>query len=323
MRKISNKDILQSYILTTAKYDYSVYEKRILYRLVEIAQSEVEGLKFSDDCRKVEHDLFGLVSITLPISSILANENDKNYKKAKDALISLSQKYIIYEDSEVWEKINIVVLPRIEKRKSTFTFTIAPRIWDCILNFSKGYRKFELKTAMQFESVYAMRFYELVSGQDSPITYNIDSLKDIFQISDKYKKVNDFIKRVIEPAKAELDKCSPYTFDYNMNKTGRAFTSVTLFPKYQPKFRDVDLEKHNLQKQVSLSWDLPRNIVDYLKHNFDFTTDGIKNNIDLFKAAHEKIDLIDFLASIKGKARISKNPQGYVIGAIRKQIALN
>lgn len=320
MKKISNKDILQSYILTTAKYDYSVYEKRILYRLVEIAQSEIDGLKFSDDCRKVEHDLFGLVSITLPISSILANDTDKNYKKAKDALISLSQKYIIYEDSEVWEKINIVVLPRIEKRSSTFTFTIAPRIWDCILNFSKGYRKFELKTAMQFESVYAMRFYELVSGQDNPITYNIETLKDIFQISGKYKKVNDFIKRVIEPAKTELDKCSPYTFEYSMNKTGRAFSSVTLFPKYQSKYRDESLESHSLQKQVSLSWDLPRNIVDYLKHNFMFTTDGIKNNIELFKLAHEKIDLIQFLANIKGKVRESNNPQGYVIGAIRKQV---
>jgi len=322
MKKISNKDILQSYILTTAKYDYSVYEKRILYRLVEIAQSEIEGLKFSDDCRKVEHDLFGLVSITLPISSILANENDKNYKKAKDSLISLSQKYIIYEDSEVWEKINIVVLPKIEKRKSTFTFTIAPRIWDCILNFSKGYRKFELKTAMQFESVYAMRFYELVSGQEAPITYNIDTLKDIFQISRKYKKINDFIKRVIEPAKVELDKCSPYTFNYNMNKVGRAFTSVTLFPKYQPKYRDVELETHTLQKQISLSWDLPKEVIDYLKHNSGFTTDGIKNNIDLFKKAHAEIDLIQFLANIKGKVRESNNPQGYVIGAIRKLIFL-
>jgi len=320
MEKISNKDILQSYILTTAKYNYSVYEKRILYRLVEIAQGEIEGLKFRDDCRKVEHDLFGLVSVTLPILSILANDNDKNYNKAKEALISLSQKYIIYEDSEIWEKINIVILPKIEKRKSTFTFTIAPQIWDCILNFSKGYRKFELKTAMQFESIYAMRFYELVSGQNTPITYNIDSLKDIFQIRNKYKKINDFIKRVIEPAKIELDRCSPYTFDYKMNKTGRSFTSVTLYPKYQPKYRDEDLESHNLQKQVSLSWDLPKNVVDYLKHNFEFTKDGIKNNIDLFKDANSKIDLIQFLASIKGKVRDSKNPQGYIIGAIKKQL---
>ena len=33
--KINNKELIQSYILTTAKYDYSVYEKRILYRIVE------------------------------------------------------------------------------------------------------------------------------------------------------------------------------------------------------------------------------------------------------------------------------------------------
>jgi len=176
---------------------------------------------------------------------------------------------------------------------------------------------------MQFESVYAMRFYEIVSGQDSPITYNIDSLKDIFQISGKYKKINDFIKRVIEPAKTELDRCSPYTFGYNMNKTGRAFTSVTLFPKYQTKFRDSDLEKHSLQKQVYLSWDLPKEITDYLKYNFNFTTDGIKNNIDLLKVAHKNIDLIQFLASLKGKVRNSNNPQGYIIGAIRKQIKLD
>ena len=31
--KINNKEVLQSYILTTAKYDYSVYEKRILYKI--------------------------------------------------------------------------------------------------------------------------------------------------------------------------------------------------------------------------------------------------------------------------------------------------
>jgi len=105
-----------------------------------------------------------------------------------------------------------------------------------------------------------------------------------------------------------------------MNKTGRKFTSVTFYPKQQPQFRDDSLEKHELQKQVSLSWDLPKEITDYLIHNFEFTKDGIKNNLDLFKQAHEQIDLVSFLASIKGKVRTSANPQGYIIGAIRKII---
>jgi len=173
---------------------------------------------------------------------------------------------------------------------------------------------------MEFESVYAMRFYELLSGQKKPLTYSIDSLKEMFGISDKYKLVGHFKVKVLDMAKKELDKCSPYTFDYEMNKTGRSFTSVTLYPKFQPQFRDDTLEKHELQKQVSLSWDLPKEITDYLIHNFEFTKDGIKNNIDLFKHAYEELDLISFLAAIKGKVRVSKNPQGYIIGAIKKQL---
>ena len=46
--KITNKEVLQSYILTTAKYDYSVYEKRILYRIIEILQFLIEGKKLNE-----------------------------------------------------------------------------------------------------------------------------------------------------------------------------------------------------------------------------------------------------------------------------------
>jgi len=86
MALANNKDVLQSYILTAAKYDFSVYEKRIIYRLVELAQCEINGIDFRKDCRKIEHDLFGLVNITLPIRDLLNNEEDKNYTRIKDAL---------------------------------------------------------------------------------------------------------------------------------------------------------------------------------------------------------------------------------------------
>lgn len=33
---IVNKDLIQSYIMTTAKYDFNVYEKRIIYRIVDL-----------------------------------------------------------------------------------------------------------------------------------------------------------------------------------------------------------------------------------------------------------------------------------------------
>lgn len=316
---MSNKDIIQSYILTTAKYDFSVYEKRILYRLVEMVQYILEGKKLNDRYR-VDETLFKNKEITMPLSVFLSSEDDKNHNRIKKAFTDLQRKIITYQDEKTWASISIISNPEIRYYSDVVTFGVHRTIYDAILDFSKGYKKFELKTAMQFESVYSMRFYELMSNQKKPIEFKIDTLKEMFSITDKYKLNADFFRFVLDKSKKELDEKSPYSFDYKPIKQGRSFYSVLFFPKYIPKNRDLKLEQKDLQKQVSLSWDLPRNVVDYLKHNFEFTTDGIKNNIELFRKANDQLDLIQFLANIKGKVRDSNNPQGYVIGALRKQL---
>lgn len=92
-----NKNIMQSYIFTAAKYDFTAYEKRIMYRLVECAQDEIAGLKIKDHMHKIIPVQLGR-EITLPTSSILRDEKDENYTIAKKAFLSLSKKHIIYED---------------------------------------------------------------------------------------------------------------------------------------------------------------------------------------------------------------------------------
>lgn len=322
MAVINNKDVLQSYILTTAKYNYSVHEKRILYRLVEMAQSELEGQKFgSGGCRKIQHDLFGYTDIEMPIADILVNEQDKNHKIAKEALLSLSQKYLIYEDDRTWEKINIVLSPKIEKFHSIIKFKLEPKIWDCMLDFSKGFRKYELKTAMTFTSEYSMRFYELLSNQKTPLSYTIEQLKETFQIQGKYKQVNDFTRFVIEPAKAELDAKSPYTFTYSPIKHGRKITGFTFFPVHQPEHRDEALEKAELQKRVSPGWELARPLILYLKEQYDFTTQEIQQHIELFATAQNTIDdIMLFLSKVKARANRAKNKKGYLINAIKLEL---
>lgn len=108
---IVNKDLIQSYIMTTAKYDFNVYEKRIIYRLVEMAQGELQGIKFANNCQKIEHDLFSCINITMPIACLLNGEEDKNYARVKEALQSLQRKIFEYEDDEVWQSISIIALP--------------------------------------------------------------------------------------------------------------------------------------------------------------------------------------------------------------------
>lgn len=322
--KITNKDVIQSYLLTSARYDFDVYEKRILYRLVELCQPQIEGQKLNDKFT-INQDLWGNRDIKVPISYLLKGEDDKHHARIKNALLRLNEKRFEYEDEKKWKLIRLIEMPEINKYSEFVEFKIHPEIYHAVLDFSKGFRKYELVTAMSFESTYAMRFYELFSEKKIPITYSIEKLKIMFKIEGKYKQVNDFFKRVIEPAKKELDKSSPYSFEYSPVKEGRKIVAIKFYPVYIPENRDSEVEKRDLQKQVSPAWDLDPMIIQYLKQNYYFHTSEIQHNIDLLKNANKldqqrKIDLMGFLSKMRTKCKDKAKPKGYLINALKKEI---
>ena len=148
--KITNKDVIQSYIVTTARYDFTVYEKRILYRLVEFLQPSLEGEKLKGKIA-IKQDLFGH-HVTMAISCFLKDEEDHHHDRVKEAFRALENKKFEYEDDKTWEIIRIVQAPVFNKNESHVKFWLQPKIYDALLNFSKGYRKLELETAMSFEA---------------------------------------------------------------------------------------------------------------------------------------------------------------------------
>ena len=317
--KITNKDVIQSYIITTAKYDFTVYEKRILYRLVELAQKDLQGKQLNAGYR-IDKTLFDDRIITMPVSAFLNGEKDTNYERVKKALKSLRNKTIEFETAQKWKLIGIIEKPEINKYNSFVQFEVNPKIWAAILSFAKGYRKYELVTAMSFKSAYAMRFYELFSNVKTPITYSIDELKKMFVIENKYNQINDFVRRIIKPAKQELDEKAPYSFDYILLKSGRKITAIQFIPYPIAKNRDESLENKVLQKQASIRWDLSKSIVEYLKMKYDFTNEEIKRNLSVFKEASKKMDLLMFLATKYPSTQNKRNPKGYLINAIKSEI---
>lgn len=210
---LPNRAVFQSYIWTCAKYDFSPYEKRIIYRLIEFAQRWIEGVKIKDNLRKIEPSDCGM-NITMPVADILRDENDHNYAKAKAAFISLSKKGAEYEDDKIWFYTAIIEHPKIELGTGLATFHVYEPVWKAALDFTKGFRKYELATAMKFKSVYSMRFYELLSGQTKPLFVPLEGahgLRERFGLQDKYDRINDFKRYVLDVAKKELDEYSPYS----------------------------------------------------------------------------------------------------------------
>ena len=319
--KVFGKDVLQSYVMTVARYDFSVYEKRIVYRLIENFQYLIKGLPLNVKY-KMSADLFGDYKVTMPIKSFLKDEiDDNNHTLVKKAIRSLELKRFEYEDEKMWTIIRFIQAPVFDKYSEFVSFTIRKEMFEAFMSFEQGYRKYELNTIMDFESVYTMRFYELFSGQTKPITYTIDNLKLMFKLEDKYlNNPTGFITKVLLPAQNELDKKAPFSFKFEPVKTGRKITAICFSPIFISQNRDVDLENKSLQKKVSLRFDLNKLVINYLKENYYFSEDGIKSNIELFKEAYNKIDLLNFLSLHKATAMLKNKPQGWIIGVLRKTL---
>lgn len=317
----SNELAIQSYIFTTAKYDFNAYEKRIMYRLVELAQDEIKGIMIRDNMHKIEPTLFGR-EITMPVADILRNEKDQNYTIAKKAFRSLAQKGVEYEDDKFWQYTAIISNPKIDKIKGSVVFTVLDDIWRCLLDFTKGYRKYELITAMQFKSVYSMRMYELMSGQKRPLEFTFEDLKQRFGVKDKYKLVGHFKTRVLDIAKKELDECSPYSFNYMEIKEGRKVVGFKFFPTFHPDKQDPELYEREKRSKLTARAQISREALDYLRYSFEFKAAEINKNKKTIIEGEQKIpDFIGFLSSLVGPSRTAKNRIGYVINAIKKKTA--
>ena len=329
-QEIISKEVVESYIFTTVRHDFGIYSERLLLRLVELAQREVRGLDFKGGTNigKVEIGEWGDAEIVIPVKDILSGEEDKNYTKAKQAVRNLMGRFLEYEDDQKYKATQILNEVDVDKVAGKMVIRVNRNIWRAMLDFSKGFRKYELETAVKLRGKYSLRIYKLVSKQSNPITYSIQELRQMWGLTDKYKKVDDFVKNTIVAAKEELDRVSPYSFNFSLNaaksaeenksRKGRpAITSVTFFPIHKMANESTDA----VRKQVDPSMLLDREFYMILKNKFEFDIQGIRANITLFDTAQRECDdILDFLDAIAPAALRANNIQGYVVNAIRRHL---
>ncbi len=325
--------VIQTYILTTAKYDFSVFEKRILYYCVYVAQEclqgeKLEGLTFDKLRKKPKKE------ITMPIKYILQGEEDHNHMAVKNALLALMDKKIVFENSSIWGAMHLISDPIIKKYDKVVTFEVSNIIWRCILDFSRGFHAFELQVAMKFKSVYSMRFYEYVSNPKKEFhpTLAIDDIKRWFCIEDKYKETKDFIKRVIEPAKKDLDEKAPWSFDYEKIKLpgNRKYTHIKIIPKRCPQNENKKLQASLEERRTNFSWTVKdKEVRLYLTDIIGFTQTELKNTRDIWGDAYSIFgqelrtilqDKLIVARQLQSEGRLKKDIKSYIVGAIKSMV---
>lgn len=316
----TDREVIQSFVITTARYDFSLAEKRILTNLIGLLQDKLEGKRLRG---KIEPDLFGNYQFQVSIMDIMP-EFDRHTRQYKDALLSLRNRVFEFEDDDRWKPIGIIEKPEILKRKGLVSFEIAREFVEIFLDFKKGYSKYTLGISLGLKSVYAIRLYELLSNQKISLTYSIDKLKEIFQVEDKYKENTNFINRCIKPAKDELDKSANWSFEYSLIKDGKKYKYIKFKPIHIVERESEEVQRQEAHRRASLMWQLERNTSAFLKGTCHFTDRELKGKltIERLKIFCKKYGnfTLKKMNEIWERAKENNNPKSYFMGAIKDEV---
>lgn len=318
-----NRHVIQSYIFSNARSRFNIVQMRILYRLVEFAQCELEGLLIKNNMCRIEHSLRH-VDITLPITSVLP-EGNKHYEQVRSAVKQMMKEECEFYDSEsrTWHASPVIYNVSMADRKGVIEFSVADFVWDSLLDFTYGYRQFELLTVLNLHSVNSMKMYTLISGQKYPISYDFEKLKGMFGVEGKYSQSSDIIKRIIKPAQEELEKSCPWGFDFKPIKRGRANVGVTFFPHEIERNKDQNLVRKQLLAQVSAPL-LAGSLYSYMRYNLGFAPKELAPHKALLEDLAKYVpNALDIMASLKTRRYNqdgSMKGKGWVINALKMEL---
>ena len=340
-KQISN---IQSYSITEYRRNVGIYGERIILRLAQLAYETIlhsdPDYDFSSgnipridytnlpELRKgysitpIKTPRWTYYSVSIPVHDIMPSGDKSHYTILRQHVKGIASIVLetIKDNDKDFRTFHLV--NDVDTEKGMIYLNLREEVWQAMLDFSKGYRYYDIDKTFTLNSAYSVRFYLLMAGQKSPLNFSIENLKEMLALEEKYKNNNMFIQRVVEKAKNELDVKMPYSFTYTTEtgKTGRrgkpSLSAITLSPVHIPENDTIDRDGLELRTQITM-FGFDAETSDLLFNYYGFTTKEVQYNYDLLMKAKKKTDLKDTLSRLKSKACHANNPKGYIIQTLK------
>lgn len=307
-------ELIQSFALTISRVPLTLHEARILVKIVEFGQQRIKGQYISKTMGKLFKDNKD-VRVTIPIAHLLSPDSN-HYEDAYEAATRLAGRVVEYADPSNHKFMASALISHVkwERRKGMLSFDVYGAFFNCLYDFTAGFSRYDLETAMTFKRASTIRLYMLLNGQRKPQSYTITNLRLWLGCEDKYPRPSDFIKRVLQPACDEFESSGAMKVSLKQNVTGLSITSVTLTPTY---IKGNDINVSAMKGTIEELTD--KDVLIELVNRGNFTYRELYAHKDLLHRISTRPDAFELVLQICHNAVKRNKGKGWIIQALRAE----
>ena len=209
-----NKLVVKSNDLIEARYKLNLNEQKIiLYAVTMLDRTK---------------DKFNIISLNVKEFTELIGTTTERYTEIREVVRELRKKEIIINTSE--SELITGWLSSIDyiKDSGMIELEFSEKLIPYLLQLKEKFTRYQIKNILPLKNKHSIRIYELMKQYQTigHRTFNIDELKEILMLDDKYKEFKNFNRFVIKQTMEEINEYTDIDIDFELIKKGRNVVSI-------------------------------------------------------------------------------------------------
>ncbi len=222
---LSTSLVVTSNDLVLAKYNFSLWQKRVFNYFVGQIDKDAREFKMQ----------------RVYISDLIRFFNSGDGKEVYDIItnipkqlynLSLKIPYISEEGHQRYGEMRIITgytKPEDrEKDNAYIEFKFNDDLKPHLLELKRRFSKYDLHNIVGLQSTHSIRMFEILKSYEyqGEVRLEVEYLKTVLELGDKYKLYADFRRYVIDRSKEDLEKYCDISFDYKEIKKSRKVDEI-------------------------------------------------------------------------------------------------
>jgi len=306
-RKLNEKNlVVKSNALIESKSSLTATEQKIVLCLISMISPEDE-----DFCKYILK-----ISDFMDIAGI---KDKSSYRRIQNSTETLMKKILKIKQPNSILFVAWLSSVKYLTGEGLVELEFSPELKPYLLNLKSHFTQYQLANVMKLKSFYSIRIYELLKQYESfnVRTFEIKELREWLGIAEnKYKKYNDFKKKVLLVATNEITQKTDLVTSFEEIKSQRKITKIKFVFKRERKSESIDLHEktykipHSILKILSEEYRINSiysliepylNDLDFLISNIEYANKNCKENYPAYLKLALKNDYAQGHREVKEK----------------------